>query len=142
MNIQNFIDEIQTIINENNSLKSQLENKNENIETLEDKLCNLQSEKGEKTFEKNNLQNAYDELNAKHEKLSKEVENIQGYIDDNYYGIEIVNSEYLQTLEKVLKIYKENYGANIEETYMKEYNEHKNSDWWKTIFELANINDK
>ena len=133
MDIQKFIDEIQNIINENNSLKSQL--KNENIETLEGELCNLESEK-------NKIQNEYDELNAKHERLSKEVENIQCYIDDNYYGIEIVNSEYLQTLEKVLKEYKEKHGADIEEKYMVEHNENKNSEWWKTIFELANINDK
>jgi arginine deiminase len=139
MNIQIFIDEIQNIINENNSLKLQLEKQNIHIEKLEDEL---KKEVEKDDFEKKNIQNKYDELNAKHEKLSKEVENIQEYIDDNYYGIEIVNSEYLQSLEKVLKIYKENYGAEIEETYMKEYNEHKNSNWWKTIFELANIDDK
>ena len=73
-------------------------------------------------------------LKDKYETLTNSFENMKEFIETNYEGSEVVNSEYTKICEDVLNLYKEKYGKEIEEKYMKEYYEKENKKWWKGLY--------
>ena len=75
-----------------------------------------------------------DSLKDKYENLTGSFENMKEFIEKNYEGSEVVSSEYTKMCEDVINLYKEKYGKQIEEEYMKEYNENKYNNWWNGLF--------
>jgi len=79
-----------------------------------------------------------EELKNKYESLTSSFDNMKEFIETNYEGSEVVSSEYIKICEDVLKLYKEKYGKQLEEEYMKEYHEKKNKEWWKGLHSFIN----
>jgi uncharacterized protein YjcR len=79
-----------------------------------------------------------EELKNKYESLTSSFDNMKEFIESNYEGSEVVSSEYIKICEDVLKLYKEKYGKQLEEEYMKECHEKKNKEWWKGLRSFIN----
>ena len=79
-----------------------------------------------------------EKLKDKYETLISSFDNMKEFIETNYEGSEVVSSEYIKICEDVLKLYKEKYGKQLEEEYMKEYHEKKNKEWWKGLHSFIN----
>tara|TARA_B100000287_G_C20225921_1_gene620063 strand:- start:22 stop:489 length:468 start_codon:yes stop_codon:yes gene_type:complete len=78
-------------------------------------------------------------LKDKYQTLTGSFDNMKEFIETNYEGSEVVSSEYTKMCEDVLNLYKKKYGKEIEEKYMKDYNEKKNKEWWKGLHSFINM---
>ena len=79
-----------------------------------------------------------EKLKDKYETLISSFDNMKEFIETNYEGSEVVSSEYTKMCEDVLNLYKDKYGKEIEEDYMREYNKKKNNDWWEGLHSFIN----
>ena len=110
---------------------------NEELSETQDKLfkaeCDidiLKSTDDQETIEylEYDLETSRDEnekLKDKYETLTSSFDNMKEFIETNYEGSEVVSSEYTKICEDVINLYKEKYGKEIEEDYMREYNKRK-----------------
>lgn len=89
-------------------------------------------------YELDSLRVENEKLKDKYETLTDSFHNMKEFIETNYEGCEVVSSEYIKICEDVLNLFKEKYGNEIEEDYMREYNKKKkkNNDWWKGLFKF------
>ena len=123
---------------------------NEELSETQDKLfkaeCEidiLKSTDDQETIEylEYDLETSRDEnekLKDKYETLTSSFDNMKEFIETNYEGSEVVSSEYTKICEDVINLYKEKYGKEIEEDYMREYNKKKKNDWWKGLHSFIN----
>ena len=79
-----------------------------------------------------------EKLKDKYETLTNSFDNMKEFIETNYEGSEVVSSEYTKICEDVINLYKEKYGKQLEEEYMKEYYEKKKKDWWEGLHSFIN----
>ena len=100
-------------------LSSLLEKKrNEQIVSLTDELEEVQDELDSVQSELGNVQNVLQHTKYELEWAQEEVHKAEFYINDyvktNHRGFEVINSEYLELLNRALKEYKDTHGSEIE----------------------------